>query len=279
MGDVVPTLDLLEQFRDQEVTAGRSPATIEKTIFRVRQVALFGGVALSAGRKLPQPRPEPDVPLPETIEALYRSVEAARWPTCLNLAARANWWRAWMVVASWTGWRLSDLERFRWDHWSGQTLRIVAKKTQRLGRSVAIPVPLWLAEAIQAIRGLFGERVFRMTARKQLRRELGRMAAVAGVPYVPPHGFRRFAISIWSAADGLAGQIIHGCRLGVMNHYLDPGRHLAAHAASVAVPRAFLGNFAQARLVSQERALVDWWRQASDTKQQLLYSVAREILT
>jgi hypothetical protein len=89
---------------------------------------------------------------------------------------------------------------------------------------------------------------------KQLRRELARIAQAAGVPYVSPHGFRRFAITQWSLANDLAGRIIHGEGLSrVMRHYIQPVAVLDRWAPYVEIPPAWMSPKEPPRVGGNER--------------------------
>ena len=98
--------------------------------------------------------------------------------------------------------------------------------------------------------------------------ELHRIADAAKVPYVENHGFRRFASNQWSAADGLAGQIIHGTALGVMAHYLDPARHLANVARHVEMPIEMTGQ------PDETKQMIELFRRANPERRELLLRVA-----
>ena len=153
----------------------------------------------------------------------------------------------------------------------------IAHKTRRYGRSIPIPLPTWLKAQIDPLRGWFGTSVFGFRNRKAQWRELKAIATAAAVPYVPPHGFRRYAINQWSAVDSLAGQLLHGQRIGVMAHYLDVGRHLAKHAPNVEMPGAFMPQDVRDQQAREEQALRDLYQRSSPQKRALMLSLAREI--
>lgn len=137
---------------------------------------------------------------------------------------------------------------------------------------------LMLRRHVNQIKGLYGDRVFGITkCLRQLRDELERIADAAKVPYVPPHGFRRFAVNAWTAADPLAGQLIQGCRLGAMDNYLNVLRHLARVSSRVELPDAFYTAAEIAKRHDDEQSLLQAYRTAKAEEKQLLLDIARRL--
>ena len=75
----------------------------------------------------------------------------------------------------------------------------------------------------------------------------------------------------------MAGQIIHGCRLGVMDHYLDPGRHLLKFAGGVKVPLEFLPADQRSRRDLEAATMRQLYERASEANQRLMLALAREL--
>lgn len=54
-----------------------------------------------------------------------------------------------------------------------------------------------------------------------------------------PKHVRQRALTEWSRADAMAGRIIHGCGLGVLDHYVDPLSILENAQHRVRLPVSF----------------------------------------
>lgn len=273
------TTEAIEAFRNRRLLDGSSPATIESTVAAVRTLAKHFSIDIATGRKLKIPAPDPDVPTHTRVASIYCSTVLAKWPRRLTAAKRSNWWRSWIAIASWTGFRLGDLRDLQWSDIDDLGIHLRATKTTRHGRPrLVVPMCPMVARHLAGIRGRFGDSVFGFGgALKQLRRELQRFAQAGGVEYVPPHGFRRFAIDIWTAADPVAGQIIQGNRLGVMGHYLNVHRHLSRVATSVEYPDAFCTEAEFRARKQAESILLASYRSANAEKRQLILDVARTL--
>lgn len=277
--DVSFSLDAIEAFRNRRLNDGSSPATIEATIATVRTIARHFGIDVRPGRRLKIPAPDPDVPTHTRVAAIYCATVCTKWPKRLTSANRSAWWRAWISVACWTGFRLSDLRALKWSDIDDMGIHLRATKTSRHGRPrLVVPMCAMVERALKPIRGWYGDSVFgNATSLKQLRRELQRMAAHGHVEYVPPHGFRRFAIDIWTSADPVAGQIIQGNRLGVMGHYLNVHRHLSRCAGQVEYPEAFCTEDEYRARKHAESILLASYRAANTSTRQLILDLAKKL--
>jgi integrase len=278
-GDGVPTVEQIEQFRNQCLEQGLRPRTIESVVDYVRRICEHSGHPLPLGKKLQIPKPRPDVPTTATIDSIYRKVAKANWPSRLNLSKRCDWWRAYLVVSCWCGLRIGDMAALTWEQVTADAVVVRADKTERFGRpELAVPMTRPLRRHLESIRGFYGDSVFGLTSCwRQLRRELESMADAAGVKYVPPHGLRRYAINQWSAADSMAGRIIQGESLGTMAHYLDVFRHLSRHAPNVEMPDAFYTSDELAKRHDAEQSLLAAYRAAKPVDKQLLVSLAQKL--
>jgi integrase len=278
-GSGVPSAQSIEIFRNQCLEEGLRPRTIESVVDYVRRVASHNGHPLPLGKKLQIPKPSPDVPTVADIDRIYRKVSKANWPSRVNLSKRCDWWRAYLVLCCWCGFRLGDVAALTWKDVTSDAVILSAIKTKRYGRAhLAVPMTMPMRRHLESIRGLFGESIFGLTSCwRQLRRELESIATAAGVKYVPPHGLRRFAINQWSAADSMAGRIIQGESLGTMAHYLDVHRHLSRVAPSVEMPDAFYSPSELERRHDAEQSLLAAYRAAKEPERQLLISLAQKL--
>lgn len=273
------TAEAIEAYRSTALEKGYSPATIEPVVAAVRTIARHAGIELPVGQALTIPKPNPDVPRPDRVAAIYRSVRVAEWPQQLPKDKRACWWRGFIVLACWTGLRLSDLRRLDWSAVTPTAIVWRASKTRRHGRpSLAIPIVPTVRRHLEMLRPLKTESVLGMTTcHRQLRRELRRMASHAGVPAVLSQGFRRFAVHQWTTADSLAGKIVHGMSIGVMEHYLGVEDFLEKVAPSVQIPVEFLSSKEQLERANAEAQLVRCYRRAKAEDRRLIEDLIRRL--
>ena len=64
----------------------------------------------------------------------------------------------------------------------------------------------------------------------------------AGVDPFTPHQLRQRSLTEWARANAMAGGIVHGSGLGVLNHYVDPMTVLESAAPSVRLPESFCSD-------------------------------------
>lgn len=279
---VAPDNDLsvaaIESYRNIALTKGYLARTIEDTVAVIRKLAEFNGDVIGIGRKLYVPKPNPDVPTIERIDALYRSVRVANWPNRLRASKRKDWWQGLIAIGCWTALRLGDLKSLKRSHVRQACITIAANKTSRFGRpSLSVPISPTIGRHLDRL-DMFPGSLFGMTqSYKQLRRELKRIAETAGVQYVSPQGLRRFGINQWTHADSLAGQLIQGKSLGVMSHYLDVARHLASVSSEVLMPKAFYTDDELRESQSQECSLLACFRKTKPANRELILKIAREL--
>lgn len=279
MGDEVVSTQSLEEFRNKGIEQGYSPRTIESTVAVIVHVLAHSGVSIPIGERLRRPRPNPDVPTIEQMEALYQHAHVAGWPTKMLPSQRTKWWRCWMVVAGWTALRISDLAALQRSQFSDGILRIDAEKTVRFGRpSLAMPIPDFVTRHIEECPARHPERLFGLTeCLRQLRRELQAIAKAAAVHYVPPHGFRRYAITQWGEVDGYAAALVQGQALGALSSYLHGLRVLQRHAKKVSVPSSWLTTEEQASRKCSETKLLYAYRLANPETQDLVLRMIERI--
>ena len=256
------------QLRTAGLAAGLSPHSIEQTC---QDVSLLTGV--HRGKPLDRPLPSPDVPTVQQVDAIYRHVSVAQWPVSRSWmsCSTKDWWQGWIVVAGFCGLRLRDLRAMTMD--CVRARKLTASKTKK---THPLPISGFLHRHIQSLNAT--DKLFGTLPEKQLRRELQRIATAAGVPYVPPHGFRRFAVTQWSLANDLAGRIIHGEGLSrVMAHYVQPQAILDKWAPQVEVPASWLTPKERADAIRAETELLAHYRRASQDTRDALLRIARAV--
>jgi hypothetical protein len=165
--------------------------------------------------------PEPN-PQPVDLEILDKL-----WPHL------ADWSRQWLVIAYWTALRFADTVRMQ-RVVDGKKLEWRANKT---GHRHRWPVMEWLPPHLAPVKLPY-------TANEDhseviVRAELDRVCAKADVPRVLPSMIRDTSLRAWMQADARVGEIVHGCRLGVIGHYVDPLDIISPVAPRVRVPDCF----------------------------------------
>ncbi len=243
------TTESIAAFRKAAADAGLSPWTAEKTITDVLTAAKFCGVAVDRGRRVRKPNPTPDPAPIETIEAI--------WPHL------APWSRQLLALAYWTGLRLTDAcgahlhgdfsrDHFRWS----------ANKT---GKDHVWPLPAWLRQ-MMADRSGIPYRAANDHAQVIIRAEFERACKLAKVPRLLPIQLRQRAVTEWTRANAKAGEILHGCGLGVLRHYIEPLSILESAAPRVRLPACFGASSD----VSNEDALLSNFRRLDPAGQGLV---------
>lgn len=234
-----------------------SSVTVEKTITDVLTTIKHAtGRVVDPGRRLKQPRPEP-APAPLTsIDAVWQIAPP--------------WLRQWLVLTCWTGLRLQDsiglhiaLNRQPLaDSW----LRWQAGKT---GHSHVWPLPEWMAKHLIQVELPYSQPTAYYC--RLLREHLIHACRAAKVQVFSPQQIRQRAITEWTRADGTAGQIVHGCGLGVMRHYLDLAAVLESAAPRVRLPACFGAT------VDDGEALLVSYKRLDPAGQQIVSSVAQRL--
>lgn len=250
------TTEHLVQFRAKARDC-LSAVTIEKSITDVITiVAHVTGRKLPPGKRLKQPRPEPEPVDLDTLGAVF--------------IHSVDWLRQWLVLSLWTGLRLSDAVALQQTlPASGASLRWQASKT---GHSHAYPLPDWLRQHCDRLQLPYT--ASENYSCRVLRAHLSAACIAAGVKYFHPHTIRQRSLTEWSRVNGTAGSIIHGCGLGVLQHYLDPLSVLESAAPRVRVPAVMLGSFQR---IDNEESLLCNFRRLDQSAQGLIADTAERL--
>lgn len=216
------TAEHLEQYRQLCAESGLQPRTIESSVSDLIAVVHHAtGQRLPAGHRLrltsldPHPVPASD------IDAI--------WPHC------CDWLRDWIALTWWTALRLSD----------GMTLQprlaklpeVVYWRASKTAKPHQYPVPEWLRQLWTSAPPPWKHSTDYY--RKHLRDKLDDACDRASVERFTPKQLRQRSITEWTRSNATAGQLIHGCGIGVMSHYLDPLSVLEAAGPLVRVPACF----------------------------------------
>lgn len=235
MGQAPITQKNIERFRETCRIEGLSPNTYETQISDLITAAKAAGLQLTAGPRDRRPRPEPEILTAAQIGRAYKSVGETTWPGRYP----STWWRAAIVIVYWSCLRRQDIATLRWDEIDreGRMLRRTANKT---GHRHIVPLPEFVIRHLDLLPRS-SEHVFALPRyfEKSLLNQCRRISRQARVK-VTPQEIRRAGLTAWTSANPMAGQIIHGSGLGVLNHYVNPLSVLQSSSPRVSVPDEFL---------------------------------------
>ena len=234
-----------------------SAVTIEKTCTDVITIVKHcTGRPLEPGKRLRQPRPVPEPVDLDTIAAVFQH--------------SIDWLQQWLVVSYWTGLRLSDAIALQATFPAvGSSLRWIASKT---GHAHSYPLPDWLRPHLRKLQLPYT--ASENYSCRVLRSHLSAACMAAGVPYFHPHTMRQRSVTEWSRVNGTAGSIIHGCGLGVLQHYIDPLSVLESAAPQMRVPQIITGPH---RTQDAETSLVTHFRRSDPQAQELISRTAERL--
>ena len=244
------TTDHFAEYRSKCLADGLSPTTIESSISDLQSVIEYvTKQRVSAGQRL---RRRPPTPEPVPIQ----SIDAC-WPHA------STWLRQWIAIVYWTGMRLADSIDFiaSADLSTSASIHREADKTRKRH---CWPVPAWLSVLLDSLEVRFHAATD--YAAKRTRKAIAACCRVAGVPVWTPQHLRQRSVTEWTRADGIAGNLVHGRGLGVMDHYVDPLAVLESHQHKVRLPECFGAH----DLADSEASMVLQFRQLDPEARQLV---------
>lgn len=235
-----------QAFRAASAELGHKPATTESTL-RVIRAVLRCAMAHGAIRTMPdrgRPRriaaPEPHPPSLDELDRFLRAVHVSRWPK--THVTPAVFWRCFVCIDLWTGLRREDaFWKLAWEHIHEDRIEFRAGKT---GKLHCWPMTPLVQRHLKLMRHTFkrpaSTPIFNPgKSGHSLQRELERICDAAEIRPLTIKSFRQAAVTLWTAADSRAGEILHGVGMPrVMNHYLDKLAILRSAADAVKMPDA-----------------------------------------
>lgn len=257
-----------DAFRQAARSAGLALRTIEETVRDVGRIAGTREIGKSLkGWKVVTCRPVPEL---ELFETAYRNADSAEWPVWPGLRTpelatvdNGTFLRAYLVTIYLTALRESDMRRLRWDQINERRIVFRASKTSR---EHVFPVDRVVQRHLAPLRDASkSDRVFPVSdgQARYLRRTL---KEISGCDWFTAQPARRRSVTDWIAADRTAGEIIHGCGLGVLKHYVD-GEHVLRQALlQRSWPAAFLTADERELQTLQIDALLAVARRMTDEK-------------
>jgi hypothetical protein len=179
-------------------------------------------------------------------------------------------------VCCWTGLRRGDVQRLTWDAIGSDRITVTARKT---GSTHEIPLSRTIERHLESIRG-GPDRIFDLPKSNSFKRWRAEMHQIAEIPGIPPitwKQMRQFAITTWTTANPEAGRIVHGCGMGVLDHYVDRFRVLEDAEPLVQLPAAFLSPQERSAWFRAREELIRLLSRANPTDRKLLLQIARKI--
>lgn len=213
---------VIDKFESAARAAGLSAWTIKGTTKDVRTLAIAHGceVKLKTHSKPQRPMPNP-VSLSD-LDAIYPHLKPCS--------------KQWLVLSFWTAVRLADAINWQIEGLDvkAETLRRRASKT---GHAQVWPFPAWLRPHLHPIPLYYGTSGDWSSA--MLRADLETASLAGNVKRVTPKRVRQAALLSWSQSSAMAGSIVHGSGLSILDHYLDPLQILESAAPRVKLPTCF----------------------------------------
>lgn len=230
------------RFRDAAQAAGLSMRTIEETVSDVARICGLRDVGRRLkGWKVTRCKPVPSI---ELFARAYLNADAAEWPVWpglrrLELATVDNgtFWRAYLATLYLTALRESDMRALRWDQINDERIVFKAGKT---GREHVFPVDRVLTRHLQPLRDAARSELVFPISDGQRRYARATLKAISGCDWFTAQPMRRRSITDWTTIDRTAGELVHGCGLGVLKHYIDGEHVLRAALLKRSWPDAFL---------------------------------------
>ena len=218
------TAETFAQFRVAARHSGYAPDTIEGTVSFVRSILVhlhrLGIVDTIpwTGRPLSKRSCPRWVPTLDDLGMCYASTSVATWPRNADI-----FWKAWFCIGYFTGLRLSDMLRLRFDHVQQHAIVMPAEKTGKVHVFPRHPV---LDRHLEFLRRADRTgRVFDVgKCNHQILRELHRISEAGKVtPAITSHPLRRLSATEWQGAKWGAGEVIQGSAIrGSARFYIVP---------------------------------------------------------
>lgn len=230
----------LQTFVESAKIKKYSPSTIKGTVCAMRTLIRSHGGSITIP-PVRVPPPDPKCFSPSAIDAI--------WPYL------SQWGRQHVALTFHCCFRLDDILRLQLSGVpaDADVIRLQASKTQRVH---SVPVPNWLRQWLGPVRLPFLS--VNDWSQVIVRAEIDRCCDLSKTPRILPSDIRKAGITAWGQANGMAGEIIHGCGLsGVMRHYVDKMSILESAAPRVRLPSCFgcVAETGEATLISNFRRM------------------------
>jgi hypothetical protein len=251
------THDDLTEFIRAAYAIQLSPSSIKGTIAAIRTLVKDAGRSIAVPI-VRVPPPDPKCFPSSTIDAI--------WP---HLSV---WGKQHVALTYHCCFRLDDIIRLQLSGVPAD-LDIITLQASKTQRRHAIPVPVWLRQWLGAVNLPFSG--VNDWTQAIIRAELDRCCHLASIVRILPSQIRKAGLTAWGQANGMAGEIVHGCGLsGVMRHYIDRISILESAATRVRIPDCFRGSMLPE---SDETTLLNNFRRMDPTAQRIISTTAERL--
>jgi integrase len=187
----------------------------------------------SPGKRLVRRHVLHHTPSVAELSAVLAKCDLAKWPR--RVLSAPDWWRAFLAVAYFCGFRRGDLTSLCWTNVREDRLERVQGKTGILTTIPIHPALKPLLARLARRDAVFG----RAGSLKQIRGQLKSLCKAAEVAPFTMQGVRRLSSRQWNKARPGCGRLILGRRYpGADGFYLDPFEDLLDAMPRLEVPAA-----------------------------------------
>jgi integrase len=226
-----------------------SPATLNKGLRHIKaalNMAVEWGYLAKAPRFHMQKEPGklPTYVTPEHFVSIYKACDQAKLPRGLANITTGDWWRALLVMAYLTGWRIGSLLALRREDVDLDGAMAISRAADNKGkRDQKIPLHPVVVEHLKKLAG-FGPLVFPPYDRRRLFEEFARLQKLAGIRLTGPRDHYGFHDLRRAFATMNADKLTPDALQALMQHkdyqttqrYINMARQLNPAVAGLFVP-------------------------------------------
>ena len=217
------TTEQMKVFRQKCDGLSMGAWNIRNTLKDVRMLVRAAGNYIDI-EAIRQPDPDPKPISFDAIESIWPHLE--------------QWSRQWLVLSYWCGMRLADSIRFQ-KSITAQT-KAIQWAAQKTGRRHKAPMMPWLVPFLKPVTLPYKTNMD--WSKVIVRNEIQRVCSAANIDAFEPSQVRDTSLREWCRADFHVGQVMHGCKMSVIKHYVDILDIVEPVAPRVRVPVCFGGS-------------------------------------
>jgi hypothetical protein len=245
----------LKKFRQACEDGNLSAWTVKCGLKDLRTLVRASGRDIGIDR-IATPEPDPKPVELRLIDAIFPHLEP--------------WSQQWLVLSYWCGFRLADSIRFQQSITADtKTLQWKAKKTNRKHN---MTVPRWIERFMRPV--VLPYRTSMDWSEARVRMALAAACQAAGIDQILPSQIRDTSLREWCRADFHVGQVVHGCKMGVIGHYVLTLDVIDPVAPRVRLPECFGGESPEKR---PEAELVEHFRKLDPQARDLVLMTAQRM--
>ena len=217
------TTEQMKVFRQKCDGLSMGAWNIRNTLKDVRMLVRAAGNYIDI-EAIRQPDPDPKPISFDAIESIWPHLE--------------QWSRQWLVLSYWCGMRLADSIRFQQSITAGT--KAIQWAAQKTGRRHKAPMMPWLVPFLKPVTLPYKTNMD--WSKVIVRNEIQRVCTAANIDAFEPSQVRDTSLREWCRADFHVGQVMHGCKMSVIKHYVDILDIVEPVAPRVRVPVCFGGS-------------------------------------